>query len=42
MAVPTIRTVSVFDDLLRLELALCDREPFNRIGQFWQVVATRI
>jgi 2-polyprenyl-3-methyl-5-hydroxy-6-metoxy-1,4-benzoquinol methylase len=31
-----------FDDLLRLELALCDREPFNRIGQFWQVVATRI
>jgi S-adenosylmethionine-dependent methyltransferase len=31
-----------FDDLLRLELALCDREPFNRIGQFWQLVATRI
>jgi S-adenosylmethionine-dependent methyltransferase len=29
------------DDLLCLELALCDREPFNRIGQFWQVVATR-
>lgn len=31
-----------FDDLLRLELALCDREPFNRIGQFWQLVATRV
>lgn len=31
-----------FDDLLRLELALCDREPFNRMGQFWQLVATRI
>jgi 2-polyprenyl-3-methyl-5-hydroxy-6-metoxy-1,4-benzoquinol methylase len=31
-----------FDDLLRLELTLCDREPFTRIGQFWQVVATRV
>jgi S-adenosylmethionine-dependent methyltransferase len=31
-----------FDALLRLEIALCDREPFNRIGQFWQIVATRI
>jgi S-adenosylmethionine-dependent methyltransferase len=31
-----------FDALLRLELALCDRDPFNRIGQFWQIVATRV
>lgn len=31
-----------FADLLRLELELCDREPYNRIGQFWQVVATRV
>jgi hypothetical protein len=33
-------TVSVFDDLLRLELALCDRESADR--QSWRVVATRI
>jgi S-adenosylmethionine-dependent methyltransferase len=30
-----------FEQLLRLELALCDREPFKRIGQFWQLVARR-
>lgn len=30
-----------FDDLLRLELALCDREPFARMGMFWQVVARK-
>lgn len=28
-----------FTDLLDLELTLCDREPFNRIGFAWQVVA---
>lgn len=28
-----------FSTLLELELALCDRPPFNRIGQFWQLVA---
>ena len=28
-----------FAELLRLELALCDREPFNRIGMFWHLVA---
>ncbi|HEX7738455.1 MAG TPA: methyltransferase domain-containing protein [Marmoricola sp.] len=27
-----------FDRLLELELALCDREPFNRIGNAWQLV----
>lgn len=31
-----------FADLLRLELALCDREPYRRVGQFWQLVATRV
>lgn len=30
-----------YDALLALELALCDREPFNRIGFAWQVVAER-
>jgi S-adenosylmethionine-dependent methyltransferase len=30
-----------FEHLLHLELALCDREPFKRIGQFWQLVAAR-
>lgn len=28
-----------YADLERLELALCDREPFWRIGAFWQLVA---
>ncbi len=28
-----------FADLLRLELAVCDREPYLRTGMFWQVVA---
>ncbi|MGZ4442503.1 MAG: methyltransferase domain-containing protein [Nocardioidaceae bacterium] len=28
-----------YADLERLELALCDREPFNSIGAFWQLVA---
>ena len=30
-----------YADLERLELALCDREPFWRAGQFWQLVARR-
>lgn len=28
-----------FADLLRLELAICDREPYLRTGMFWQVIA---
>jgi hypothetical protein len=40
VAVPTPTSVSVFDDLLRLELTLCDHEPDDRIGR--QVVATGI
>ena len=31
-----------FADLLRLELAVCDREPYLRMGMFWQVVARKI
>lgn len=27
-----------FDELLALELELCDREPFNRVGAAWQLV----
>ncbi|HEV2887539.1 MAG TPA: methyltransferase domain-containing protein [Jatrophihabitans sp.] len=30
-----------FADLERLELALCDREPYWRTARFWQLVATR-
>ncbi|MGH3357800.1 MAG: methyltransferase domain-containing protein [Nocardioidaceae bacterium] len=30
-----------FSRLEQLELALCDRPPFNRIGMFWQLVAQR-
>lgn len=30
-----------FADLERLELQLCDREPFRRIGTFWQLVGQR-
>lgn len=30
-----------FAQLLELELTLCDREPFNRIGFAWQLVAER-
>jgi len=30
-----------FSELLDLELTLCDREPFHRIGFAWQVVAER-
>jgi len=30
-----------YADLERLELALCDREPYLRIGMFWQLVARR-
>lgn len=30
-----------FADLLALELALCDREPFSRVGFAWQLVAER-
>lgn len=32
---------TAFDALLRLELALCDREPFHRVGFGWQLVAAR-
>jgi S-adenosylmethionine-dependent methyltransferase len=28
-------------DLERLELELCDREPYLRVGKFWQLVARR-
>ncbi|HEX4197715.1 MAG TPA: methyltransferase [Caulobacteraceae bacterium] len=30
-----------FADLLRLELAVCDREPYLRTGFFWQLVARK-
>lgn len=30
-----------FAELLELELALCDREPFNRVGFAWQLVTER-
>ena len=30
-----------FADLLRLELAICDREPYLRTGLFWQLVARK-
>jgi S-adenosylmethionine-dependent methyltransferase len=30
-----------FADLLRLELAVCDREPYFRTGMFWQLVARK-
>jgi S-adenosylmethionine-dependent methyltransferase len=30
-----------FADLLRLELAVCDREPYRRTGLFWQIVAQK-
>ena len=30
-----------FADLLRLELAVCDREPYLRTGMFWQLVASK-
>lgn len=30
-----------YEQLERLELVLCDKEPFWRIGKFWQVVAQR-
>lgn len=30
-----------YADLERLELALCDRDPFRRFGMFWQLVAER-
>lgn len=35
------RDPAYFDRLLELELALCDREPFVRIGGLWQLVAER-
>ena len=28
-----------FEALRRLELALCDKEPYWRMGAFWQLVA---
>jgi S-adenosylmethionine-dependent methyltransferase len=30
-----------FADLLRLELAVCDREPYRRTGMFWQLMASK-
>lgn len=30
-----------FADLLRLELAVCEREPYLRTGMFWQLVARK-
>lgn len=30
-----------FEDLLALELELCDREPFNRVGFAWQLIMQR-
>jgi hypothetical protein len=30
-----------FTELLDLELTLCDREPFNRVGFAWQLLAER-
>lgn len=30
-----------FEELMRLELALHDREPFKRIGAYWHLLATR-
>lgn len=30
-----------YADLERLELALCDRDPYRRFGMFWQLVAER-
>ena len=30
-----------FEDLLALELELCDREPFNRVGFAWQLILQR-
>ncbi|GAA1959462.1 methyltransferase [Nocardioides panacihumi] len=35
------RDPAYFDRLLELELALCDREPFLRVGGMWQLVAER-
>lgn len=35
------RDPAYFADLQRLELALCDREPFLRLGGMWQLVAER-
>jgi S-adenosylmethionine-dependent methyltransferase len=30
-----------FEDLLRLELALCDQEPYVRVAGMYQLIATR-
>ncbi len=30
-----------FEELLALELELCDREPFNRVGFAWQLILER-
>ena len=30
-----------FDDLLRLELDLCDREPFVRMGGLYQLIGQK-
>lgn len=31
-----------FTDLERLEIELCDREPFLRLGRFWQLIVRRV
>lgn len=33
--------IDYFDSLLRLELALCDQEPYLRVGGMYQLVATK-
>ncbi len=33
--------IDYFDSLLRLELELCDREPFVRVGGMYQLIATK-
>jgi S-adenosylmethionine-dependent methyltransferase len=30
-----------FDQLLELELALCDRDPYPRLGAAWHLIATK-
>ena len=37
----TRRVATFYRDLERLELALFDREPYRRIGIFWQLVASK-
>lgn len=35
------RDPAYFEELLALELSLCDQEPYRRIGAFWQLVASK-